>query len=273
MEHYAVERVADGVFAAIATPGGGGFGNAAIVELGGETLVFDTGMTPQAGAELLGAAEEIGPVSCVVNSHWHGDHVRGNQSFGEVEIVATRRTRELIETRGAERLTEHQSIDGPAYIASLPEGPDRESAREIGKTIHETVLRSPTRVFDEERLELAPGCLLLTYGGGHTESDAFLWLPERGVVLMGDLLVVRLHPWMGDGDPERWIEILARVEELGTASFVPGHGPVASAADVRELREHIEAFVADPDAIEERYPGWSFRMLSANRYFLRQRAA
>jgi hypothetical protein len=62
MEHYRLERVAERVLAAIHQPGGGGVGNAAIVDLGGSTLVFDTGMTPQAGAELRRQAERIAPV-------------------------------------------------------------------------------------------------------------------------------------------------------------------------------------------------------------------
>jgi glyoxylase-like metal-dependent hydrolase (beta-lactamase superfamily II) len=64
---------------AIATPDGGGRGNAAIVRIDGGTLVFDTGMTPQAGAELRRAAERLAPVRWVVNSHWHGDHIRGTR--------------------------------------------------------------------------------------------------------------------------------------------------------------------------------------------------
>ena len=80
VEHYRLEPVADGVLAAIALSGGGGVGQRRVVDLGGATLVFDTGMTPQAGAELRAAAEQIAPVSIVANSHWHGDHVRGNQA-------------------------------------------------------------------------------------------------------------------------------------------------------------------------------------------------
>jgi cyclase len=52
-------------------------GKRGLVDLGGEILVFDTSWTPAAARELLG----LGPVRWVVNSHWHGDHVRGNQVF------------------------------------------------------------------------------------------------------------------------------------------------------------------------------------------------
>lgn len=44
--------VADGVHAAIAVSGAGAQGNAAIVDLGDRTLVFDTLLTPEAGKAL-----------------------------------------------------------------------------------------------------------------------------------------------------------------------------------------------------------------------------
>ena len=85
MDHYRLEEIADDVVAAIARADRGGRANAGIVRLGDRTLVFDTGMTPQAGAELREAAERLGPIGWVVNSHFHGDHVRGNQAFGDAE--------------------------------------------------------------------------------------------------------------------------------------------------------------------------------------------
>jgi glyoxylase-like metal-dependent hydrolase (beta-lactamase superfamily II) len=91
---------------------------------------------------------------------------------------------------------------------------------------------------------------------------------------MGDLLSTRMHPWMGDGDPEHWIEILAAVETMGLERFVPGHGEVATVEDVRGLREHLRAFLDDPDGIEARYPNWDFQgeMPDRNRAFLAEQA-
>lgn len=287
MEHYRLEEIADGVFAAIATPDGGGRANAAIVRLDGQTLVFDTGMTPEAGRELRDTAERLGPVTFVVNSHWHGDHIRGNQAFAGAEIVATARTRELMETRAARQLAEQQAAGRETLVAAASDGPDglhpgldksfearAASVRRMAATIAEVELRLPTRTF-EHTLELAHACELITLGGGHTESDAFLVLAERRVAVMGDLLAVEMHPWLGAGDPDRWIEILDQIEKLDVDVFVPGHGRVATVKHVRDLRDHLRAFLADPESIESLYPNWDFWGDTAdrNRAFLRERSA
>ncbi|MGD6818520.1 MBL fold metallo-hydrolase [Metabacillus sp. 113a] len=80
MDHhyFTCTEVRPGVFAAIAKEGTGAAGNAGFVNLGKGTLVFDTFLLPQAAAELCAAAEERtgNRVKYVVNSHYHGDHLR-----------------------------------------------------------------------------------------------------------------------------------------------------------------------------------------------------
>ena len=69
---------------------------------------------------------------------------------------------------------------------------------------------------------------LLTYGGGHTPSDAMLYLPEDRVLFTGDLLCVQAHPMLTQGDPHEWLRILDRIEQLDFEIAVPGHGPVGT---------------------------------------------
>ena len=103
--HFKIETLADGVFAAIHRPGGWAIGNAGIVDLGDFTLVYDTFITIEAGQELREAAETLtgNPVKIVVNSHYHNDHVWGNQVFDpETLIVSSADTRQLFTTKGKE---------------------------------------------------------------------------------------------------------------------------------------------------------------------------
>src|ERR1051326_2480722 len=93
-KHFHLEALRDGVYAAIGIPGTGSGSNAGIIDLGDRTVVFDTFLTPQAGDDLRAAAERLTgrPVAAVINSHWHSDHIHGNQAFAlDTPIIATSR--------------------------------------------------------------------------------------------------------------------------------------------------------------------------------------
>jgi len=81
--YFHLERVADGIYAAVVKPGTGAWGNAGIVDLGDKTVVFDTFATPQAARDLKVMAEQLTgrAVEVVVNSHRHIDHVGGKSGI------------------------------------------------------------------------------------------------------------------------------------------------------------------------------------------------
>src|SRR5712691_8240451 len=80
-DDFQIVKVADGVYAAIAKPGGLASGNAGFV-IGDEgVLIFDTFFTPAAMEELTGEIQALTklPIKFAVNSHYHLDHTGGNQ--------------------------------------------------------------------------------------------------------------------------------------------------------------------------------------------------
>ena len=85
---------------------------------------------------------------------------------------------------------------------------------------------------------------MLSYGGGHTDSDTFLFLEDCGVVFAGDLLWVENHPWGGDGHPDEWIDIVYRMNTLDPRTIVPGHGTVAAFEYARIFTRYL-TFVCD----------------------------
>jgi glyoxylase-like metal-dependent hydrolase (beta-lactamase superfamily II) len=219
MEHFRLEQVADDAWAAIALPDTGAVANAGFIRVGDSTIVFDTFHSTAAADELRLSAEVVAPVAYAVNSHWHPDHVQGNRAFDDVPIVATERTHEVLEERSGA-------------------GPDLDPVL-------------PTVVF-LERLELE-GAVIETLGGGHTESDAFLWFEDT--VFTGDLVVVESHPWVGDGDVEHWLEILDAFEARRPRMIVPGHGPIGSVDDIPPLRRYLEGLL---DGTATAIEGWDF---------------
>jgi glyoxylase-like metal-dependent hydrolase (beta-lactamase superfamily II) len=253
-----VERVADGVYAALPMPGRGAVGNAGIVDLGGATLVFDTLRTPAAAADLLAAARQLTrrAPAWVVNSHWHDDHVAGNQIFQPAAqaILATPRTRDLMTSRLVADY-EQDARDLPAYLESLQARADTETdpARRAALTTQLAETRAyadalpaiqvtlPTLTFDASLYLHGSrrAISLQTYGGGHTASDAFLYLPDERVLFTGDLAFLHLHPWLPDGDPDEWQRILDRLERLEPLVVIPGHGPVTGAVCLSLTRRYI----------------------------------
>ena len=253
--YFRLERLAEGVWAAIVARGTGAWGNAGIVALGDGTLVFDTFLTPAAARDLRAAAESLTgqPVSYVVNSHYHMDHIHGNAIFDDATIIATEKTRERIATRGAELVA--QAFDLPAYLVSL----DAQIAsvatpelradllalqgdyRALDVALPELRLRLPDITFGQ-RLTLhgtQRAVEVVSYGGGHTSSDAFLLLPVERIAFLGDLLGVKMHMSFGQADLEQWDTILERIETLDMQTLVPGHGSVGALADVATMRQYL----------------------------------
>ena len=254
--HYTFVEIVDGIHAAIARPDGRGICNSGLVDLGGEALVFDTGLTPTAARDLRAASEgALGhPPSLAANSHWHLDHSLGNQEFSTVPIWGTRRTREILLEK-QDQLTAELTREGLEKDIREMEGQREamrsEGAREdleftiqIDRAILSEVgrlkLTPPDHTF-ETRLSL-PGhrrAELVSFGSGHTEADAVLFLPHESVLFAGDLVVVGLQPSMGSGDPDHWLVVLDQIERLGAERIVPGHGPVVSAEGMLEIRGYL----------------------------------
>ena len=251
-EHFRIETLTEGVYAAIATPRGFGLCNAGIVDLGDSALVFDAMLTPQAGTILGRAAERLTghPVGLLVNSHYHGDHVRGNSAVGAAHIVSTRRVRELVLERG------------PAHLRSDFEEAARDLARlrsgelrvnDVERAVYEgwfggilatpkdLPFRAPDITFDSELIlhGTRRSVRVISYGGGHSPSDVLLYLPDERIVFLGDLLSVGFHPFLSDGNPEQLVRILARSRALGIDRAIPGHGPVAAEVAVRDMERYV----------------------------------
>jgi glyoxylase-like metal-dependent hydrolase (beta-lactamase superfamily II) len=255
-QHYTFEEVGDGIHAAIARPDGNGVCNSGLVDLGGPTVVFDTSLTPTTGRELGRAAETLlgRRPSLAVNSHWHLDHSLGNQAFSSIPIWGTRRTREiLLERQGelAAALTRESIEKDLRELESRRENMRSQGARDdlefnlqinraILSEIGRVVLTPPNHTF-ETRLSLPGdrGAELISFGRGHTDDDALLFLPHEKVVFAGDLVVVGVQPSMGSGDPAHWVVVLDQIERLGAEQIVPGHGPVVVGEGIQETRGYL----------------------------------
>src|SRR5262245_57953459 len=113
-DDFQLVQVADGVFAAIAKPGGLASGNAGFIIGDGGVLVVDTFFTPVAAEELISEiqARTNQPIIYAVNSHYHLDHSGGNQVFAQrhIPIISQENTRDWVATKNTRFLPGHDDL-------------------------------------------------------------------------------------------------------------------------------------------------------------------
>ena len=94
---FTLRKVGDGVWAVIARDYGKAFANAGFVVGDNGVAVIDTLQDPEAARALLAEIRKITqlPIRYVVNTHYHIDHVNGNDVFAGAGamIVAHRHVR------------------------------------------------------------------------------------------------------------------------------------------------------------------------------------
>jgi glyoxylase-like metal-dependent hydrolase (beta-lactamase superfamily II) len=257
--HFEFEQLAPGVYAAIHLHGGWAIGNSGIIDLGDRTVVFDSTLTPLSAAELRRAAEELTgrPTAFVVNSHFHNDHIWGNQAFApETDIVSTKGTLQAIRTHGVEtynRFRDSAATELERLRAEHDKESDDRQRKELFGWIayHQGLVESlpalrvrPPNVTFEGRMTLQGSeraAQLIEYQGGHSPSDVVLSLPEEDILFAGDLLFIGCHPYLGGGNPDQLPRIIESLAQHHPKLLVPGHGPVGTADDLTTLCEYIEA--------------------------------
>src|SRR5689334_24575309 len=108
---FTIEKVADGVFAALAKPQALTNSNAAIFVLDRDVLVVDAHSKPSAAAALLAQIKRDvteKPVRYLVNSHFHWDHTQGDATYkkvnSKIEIITSTATKQLMMQLQRDRL-------------------------------------------------------------------------------------------------------------------------------------------------------------------------
>ncbi|TLS37140.1 MBL fold metallo-hydrolase [Pseudalkalibacillus caeni] len=283
--HFSLEKVSDGIYAAFAKEGGGAVGNAGFVDLGDKTIVFDTFNTQQSAEDLKQMAESITerPVSWVINSHWHGDHVRGNQAFNESNIVSSDKTFKNMKEIHPERISKQKNdLAGlQNYIETLEEKAKetKESKEtkdekinlqisflhEIEKSLPDLQLVLPNYTFKDEFTIYGSkrSARLFTLGGGHSICDSMLYIPENKTMFSGDLVAVDTHPALfEESNPEEWLAILNKLKEMEIETIIPGHGPVGNKQNVYEIFNYIKHLLkavsesSEGNVLPENYKRW-----------------
>lgn len=256
-DHFTLVKVGDGVFAAIAKTGGLATGNAGFVAGDDGVLLVDTTLTPQAVEDLIAVVgtETKQPIKYAMNTHYHLDHSGGNQVLTArgVPIIAHDRLMEwqTVKNRRFLPVTEELHKRRDAAVKQLSEIPADQAdkrapvERQVRRfdALLTIKLTNPTMTFGAGTVHLHLGnreVVLFTLPG-HTGGDVLAYVPDANVVFMGDMGWRKTLPNLVDATVNDWIPSLDKLlAQYPTAKFVPGHGEVATAADIREFRDYLD---------------------------------
>ncbi|MHB8540818.1 MAG: MBL fold metallo-hydrolase [Candidatus Acidiferrales bacterium] len=163
------------------------------------------------------------PIRFVVNTHYHLDHVAGNNIFAAAGAIVLAQEN----VRTWER-TENAKFFGPKITAQ-----QKEEVASLG-------LPSVTYK-DGVTLYLGTRRLIVRSLPGHTGGDSIIYDPAANVVFCGDLFWNHTLPNLIDASTKPWITTLdTLLADYPTATFVPGHGnEPGNAQDVRDFRGYL----------------------------------
>lgn len=199
------------------------------------TILVDDQFAPltariQAAVAGLGAT----PTRFLVNTHWHFDHAGGNENFGEAGALIF--AHDDVRVRLA-RGGEVAGVDSlPAPPAALPVVTYGD-----GVTFHLNGDEIEARFF----------------GGGHTDGDSVIFWNKANVVHTGDLFMNGLgFPFIdlsSGGNVEHLVNTLGRIISAidEETVIIPGHGELASKADLVAFRGMVETAVGKVKALKD----------------------
>jgi glyoxylase-like metal-dependent hydrolase (beta-lactamase superfamily II) len=226
------------------------------------------------------------PITHVVLSHWHGDHMRGLQAiraaFPGAQILGHPHSRERIEATQEQWLKRRVSmVPGIAKavrsalaagrdLSGRPLIPAEKAWLEAGLAITGELDREnrrtdyvlPGTTF-EDQLTLHLGGKELQFlhlGNAHTSGDIVLWLPREKIVATGDIVTAPV-PLMPSPYTADYGYVLSRIKALDFSTLIPGHGAIQHDAryvdlladTVRSISAQMKSSVAQglsqPDAV------------------------
>jgi glyoxylase-like metal-dependent hydrolase (beta-lactamase superfamily II) len=210
----AIRKVRDNLYV---IPGAGG--NTTVFVTEGGVVLVDTKL-PNNGEPILNQVRTVTdkPVTMIINTHSHPDHVGSNEYFpASVEVIAHENTRKWMAAN--------------QRVASIPAAmPDK------------TFTDRMTLGSGDDRIEL------YYFGAGHTDGDAFVVFPARRAMCAGDLFAWKMSPLI---DPKAGGTVLALPDTLEKAvqgipsvdTVIEGHGDVNTWAGFRDYVQFNRALV------------------------------
>ena len=211
--------------------GGTGHLNAGISNAGlfvGEDslMVFDALGYPVQSKAFISASKKAGggkPITHLINSHHHGDHVAGNQFFVPAQISSHPYCRQEV-------------------VKAIPNTPPSWPKQEgLADGTEERKLVPPSVTFEDNFVYYIGGNKVefRFVGPAHTWGDLVAYVPEHKILFAADLAFFHLVPYCHNAYISKWMESIDKVMKMDVDVIVPGHGPVGGKKDLAESQEYF----------------------------------
>jgi len=252
---FRLEEIAPNIFAFVSnnTTDSCEDGNTTIIITDEGVVVVDapsTYLSEQHLAEIRKLTNK--PVVYLIDTHFHPDHVFGNHvykdAFPGLHIIAQDYTKAEADRRNPYMLAHYQGPGGKAVQEALRKQAETGIDLATGKPLQgydlvhakidyaecmphlaaaeRTRLVSPDMTYSESlTLTLGGTVIKLMHFEGHTAGDTVVYLPQRNILITGDLVIGPV-PYGGDDITEKWIGSLETLMVMHASVIVPGHGEV-----------------------------------------------
>jgi glyoxylase-like metal-dependent hydrolase (beta-lactamase superfamily II) len=163
------------------------------------------------------------PVKFVLNTHWHFDHTGGNENFGKAGALIV----------AHENVRKRMSVEGFIEFLGMKFKAEPRTALPIV-----TFTRDVTFHLNGDEL------YVLHVANAHTDGDAIVHFRKSDVFHMGDTFFNRLYPFIDTSSGGSVEGVIAAADRVLQASsertrIIPGHGPLASRADLQAYRDML----------------------------------
>ncbi|MBL8565103.1 MAG: quinoprotein relay system zinc metallohydrolase 1 [Hyphomicrobiaceae bacterium] len=248
---------------AIERSNGGAIANITIFDTRDGAVIVDTGPSKRYGLALEALVRQLTgkPVVRAYLTHFHPDHVFGNQAFAANVLSAPRGV-----------------IDG---LAELGESFASAMYHAAGDWMRGTEVMRPGTECSDGVETIGERRFRLMGLGGHTPSDLALIEETSGILVTGDLTFLDRAPTTPHADLARWRSSLDTLSAIAHARLVPGHGPVEEGARgiaqtrdwlslVEEtIRTAFDRGLSSNEAMAEPLPAWTEKVALARYEFER----
>ena len=196
------------------------------------TVLIDDQFAPLTG-KIQSAVASLGaqPVKFLINTHWHFDHSGGNENLGKAGAIIM--AHDNVRVRMAAGATVAGNVVPPAAKVALPVITYAE-----GLKLH---LNG-----EEVRVIHMPA--------GHTDGDSIIHWTKSNVIHMGDLFMLQISfPFVdvgSGGDVRGFVAAADKVLAIANdqTKIIPGHGAIATKADLQNHRNMIATVIAKVEA-------------------------